>query len=202
MNLLAHLHLSEGAPAGVAAGNLLADYMRRLNATAPDRDFEAGLRLHYAIDAFAEKHPLAREARACIAPPRRRLAGIIVDVAFDHVLSREWRRYSPVPLESYVAARLETIRSHLERRPPPLHDLVRRAMEEEWLLEYGTPDGLRRTFDRIARRSPAAAGLRGAEEEIDRHGERFLELFSRFYPQLLARHGGGGGNPAPRTPPA
>lgn len=191
MNLLAHLHLSEGRPAGVAAGNLLADYLRRLDAAPLDADFAAGVHLHRAIDAYADAHPVLRAVRTAFVPPWRRWSGILLDVACDFFLTRDWPRHSPLPLRDYVADRLGGIRRYLETRPSPLTPLLDRAISEEWLLEYGTLAGLRTTFGRIARRSPAAAALRGAEREIDRLQEPLRAAFAEFHPQLLARFGRG-----------
>jgi acyl carrier protein phosphodiesterase len=187
MNLLAHLHLSEGRPVATAAGNVLADYLRRTGATDIDSDFTTGVRLHRAIDAYAEAHPATRKARACISPARRRLGGIIVDVAYDFFLSQAWDRYSALPLREFVASRLGAIRQYLESHPSPLRPLVDRAIEQGWLLSYGTMEGLRTTFDRVANRAPAAAPLRGAEEEVERNGDHIQRAFTEFYPQLMAR---------------
>ena len=188
MNLLAHLHLSEGHSAGVAAGNLLADFLRRWRIDAPpDAEFAAGVRLHRAIDALADADPVLRAARAGFAPPWRRWGGILIDVAGDFFLTRDWRRYSAVPLRDHVAARLAEIQRHLQARPTPLLALVERLRAEEWLTSYGTRDGLKTAFDRIARRSPAAAVLRGAEREIERRQTALQAAFDDFYPRLRAR---------------
>jgi acyl carrier protein phosphodiesterase len=187
MNLLAHLHLSDGLPAGVAAGNLLADFLRRFRAEVPDADFAAGVRLHRAIDAFADADPGLRAARAGFAPPWRRWGGILLDVAGDFFLARDWPRYSAVPLRDHVAARLAEIQRFLHAQTSPLEPLVARLRAEEWLPSYGTRDGLRRAFDRVACRSPAAAVLRGAEREIERRQPELQAAFDEFYPRLRAR---------------
>jgi acyl carrier protein phosphodiesterase len=187
VNLLAHLHLSEGRSPAETAGNLLADFLRRFGAAPPDDAFAAGVRLHRAIDAFAEAHPRLRPLRARFSPARRRLGGIILDVAGDHFLAQEWAAFSPVPLRAYVADRLAAVQRHLRAQASPLGPLLDRAIAEEWLLECGTLDGLGRTFLRISRRSPAAAPLRGAEEEIERHWPALRAAFADFYPQLRAR---------------
>lgn len=189
MNLLAHLHLSDGLPAGVAAGNLLADFLRRLGAEAPDAAFAAGVRRHRAIDAFADADPALRAVRAGFAPPWRRWGGILLDVAGDYFLTRDWPRYSAVPLRDHVAARLADVQGYLRGRPTPLRPLVDRLRAEEWLLSYGTLDGLRLAFERIARRSPAAAALRGAEREIARRQSELQAAFAEFYPRIRARCG-------------
>ena len=189
MNLLAHLHLSDGLPAGVAGGNLLADFLRRLGAEAPDAAFAAGVRLHRAIDAFADADPALRAARAGFAPPWRRWGGILLDVAGDYFLTCGWARYSAVPLRDHVAARLADVQGYLRDRPTPLRPLVDRLLAEEWLLSYGSMDGLRLAFERLARRSPAAAALRGAEREIERRQPELQAAFDEFYPRIRARFG-------------
>jgi len=189
VNLLAHLHLSDGLPAGVAAGNLLADFLRRLGAEALDGDFAAGVRRHRAIDAFADADPALRAARAGFAPPWRRWGGILLDVAGDFFLTRDWPRYSSVPLRDHVGARLADVQRYLRDRPTPLRPLVDRLLAEEWLLSYGSMDGLRRAFERLARRSAAAAALRGAEREIERRQPELQAAFDEFYPRIRARFG-------------
>ena len=189
MNLLAHLHLSDGWPAGVAAGNLLADFLRRFRAEVPDPEFAAGIRLHRAIDAWADADPALRAVRAGFAPPWRRWGGVLLDVVCDYFLTRDWPRYSAVPLRDHVAARLDEIQRHLQARPTPLQPLVERLRAEEWLTPYDTRAGLRIAFERVARRSPRAAVLRGAEREILRRQPELQAAFDDFYPRLRARFG-------------
>ena len=196
MNLLAHLHLSDGLPAGVAAGNLLADFLRRLGAEAPDAAFAAGVRRHRAIDAFADADPALRAVRAGFAPPWRRWGGILLDVAGDYFLTRDWPRYGAVPLRDHVATRLAEIHRCLQTCAPPLAPLAERLRAEEWLLSYGTLDGLRLAFERLARRSPAAAALRGAEREIERRQPELHTAFAEFYPRIRARFGADQPSPA------
>ena len=187
MNLLAHLHLSEGRPVAVAAGNLLADFLRRTGAVALDEDFAAGVRLHRRIDAFADAHPALRAARATLPHPWRRWGGILADVACDFCLSRGWSRFHPEPLPVFVRSRLTAIQRYLHSTPTPLRPLFDRALSEEWLLAYGTPAGLRLTFERLARRSPAAAALRGAEQAILSGEPAFRAAFESFYSDCLER---------------
>lgn len=186
MNLLAHLHLSEGMSVAVAAGNLLADFLRRTGAMPPDEEFAAGVRLHRCIDAFADAHPALREARAALPSPWRRWSGILADVACDFCLSRGWHRFHSEPLPVFVRSRLAAIQRYLHATPTPLSPLFDRALAEDWLLAYGSPEGLRLTFERLSRRSPAAAALRGAEQAILSHSSSFRDAFEAFYPECRA----------------
>jgi len=190
VNLLAHLHLSDGLSTATTAGNVLADYVRRFHAEPIDDEFRTGMRLHQAIDVFAEFDEHHRAARKCIGISRRRLASVIVDVAFDHCLARHWSRFAAVPLEPYVVERLGRIQAYVHESGSPLKALVDRAIEQGWLLSYATIEGVRTTFRRVSGRSRAAKGLLGAEEEIERHGDCLERQFYAFYPRLMKTFAG------------
>jgi len=184
MNLLAHLHLSEGLSTAVTTGNLLADYVRRVGAKPIDDGFRAGMVFHQAIDVFAEKDGDHQTARKCLPPKYRRLSGVIVDVAFDYCLCRNWADFAAEPLETYVARRVAPIQSYVTASGSPLGPLLDRAIDQGWLLSYSTPEGLRTTFRRVASRSRAAEGLLGAEVEIERQYPCIEQAFRTFYPRL------------------
>jgi acyl carrier protein phosphodiesterase len=186
MNLLAHLHLSEGQPTPVAAGNVLADFVRRSGATPIDAEFLAGMKLHQAIDVYAESDGHHRAARACIAGSRRRLAGIIVDVAYDYCLSRHWSRFCDTPLREYVSQRVGRISGYVRDAHSPLGGITEKAKLEGWLLSYATIAGVRDTFRRMSGRSRAAVPLLGAEDEIELHLDFIESTFLPFYPRLMA----------------
>jgi acyl carrier protein phosphodiesterase len=184
MNLLAHLHLSEGLSTATAAGNLLADYVRRVRTQPIDEDFKAGMAFHQAIDIFSERDKDHQAARKCIQAPYRRLAGVIVDVAFDYCLCRSWADFSNEPLKAYVARRIAPIQAYVTASGSPLGPLLDRAVEQGWLLSYSTPEGLQTTFRRVATRSRAAEGLLGAEAEIVQQLDTMERSFQTFYPRL------------------
>jgi acyl carrier protein phosphodiesterase len=186
MNLLAHLHLGATAHPGVAAGNLLADYRRRLPPAAKDDFMEAGVRLHRRIDAQADAHPLHKEARRCISPARRRLAGILVDVFFDYCLTRHWNRFESRPLPDFVDGELDRIARHLRDTQSVYAPFLAKLRNGQWLLSYGTPEGVGQAFERMAARSPAVAKLVGAEGELRENTAALDEMFLSFYPDLVA----------------
>lgn len=186
MNLLAHLHLGAPTPPGVAAGNLLADYRRRLPPATIDAHMEMGVRLHRQIDARTDAHPLHQEARRCISPARRRLAGILVDVFFDFFLTRHWSRFAPTPLLDFVPAELNRIARHLGAARSAYAPFLAQLQAGRWVLSYGTLEGVGQTFSRMANRSPILARLIGAESELRENDAVLEKLFLNFYPELAA----------------
>jgi acyl carrier protein phosphodiesterase len=102
MNYLAHLHLGGQRP-GQLLGSLYGDFVKgRLQGQfAPE--VEAAIQLHRRIDVFTDRHPLVDIALGRFSDTRRRYAGIVLDVFFDHCLARDWRLYAEGPLEVFTA---------------------------------------------------------------------------------------------------
>lgn len=144
-----------------------------------------GITLHRTIDAFTDRHPLAAEARDLIGPQRRRLASVIVDIAFDFTLAQAWGAHCSTGLPEFIRdgySRIEfgarDISEHAAR-------LVPRMRQRRWLESYCTVEGMALTFERISGRSEAVSGLRGAEEDVVACLPELQRLFDAFYPLLL-----------------
>jgi acyl carrier protein phosphodiesterase len=190
LNLLAHLHLSRGCPPDVLTANVLADYLGRydpveeLPAKVAER-LMPGIRLHREIDGFTDQHEVVEEARDLISPERRRLAGIITDIAFDYFLTRHWDRFSSEKREITISRGYATMAmvaaTGLSERT---REIISKMRVSDWLSGYGTLEGQALTFSRVSRRSPAVGKLLGAEEEIVDNDRELEGCFLRFYPDL------------------
>ena len=182
MNFLAHLYLA--APADDAlVGNFLGDFVKGPLAEAPDR-YRRGIEMHRAVDTFTDDHPVHARARARIEGPRRRVAGIIVDLCFDHFLAREWDDRRDEPLEDFS----RRFYGLLEEREDHLPERVLRAMphmtRENWLLGYREPQGIARALDGLSRRRRRLGVLEGSGEELLRHYDGLRADFEAFFPLL------------------
>ena len=87
MNYLAHLHLGGEQPEQLL-GSLYGDFVKGRLEGRFSPQIEAAIRLHRRIDAFTDSHPLTERARARFPAERRRTAGILLDLFFDHGLAR------------------------------------------------------------------------------------------------------------------
>ena len=101
MNFLAHLHLSDGTP-GSMLGGILADFVKGPDVAALPPDILAGVRLHRHIDAFTDRHAVVQRSIHRVSAKLGWFAGIVIDIYYDHVLAREWGRYSPEPLRGFA----------------------------------------------------------------------------------------------------
>lgn len=110
MNYLAHLHLGGPQPAQLL-GSLYGDFVKgRLQGQWPD-EIERAIQLHRRIDAFTDSHPLVHAAKRRFPLERRRFAGVLLDVFFDHCLARDWNDYADEPLPQFVERVYGTLRT-------------------------------------------------------------------------------------------
>lgn len=151
MNFLAHALLAGEEPAW-RLGGLLGDFVKGpLAACALPADIVAGVALHRAIDDYAERHASYRRSRARVSPARRRYAGILVDLFYDHLLAASWLEHHAVPLADYAQAQYALLAEHSALWPPASHAAFARMRSEDWLYAYRERDAVARAVDRIAR---------------------------------------------------
>lgn len=152
MNWLAHVALADDDDASIA-GNLLGDFMRGVDLDALPPDLRAGVLRHRAVDRFTDAHPLVRASRGRVAPERRRFAGVLVDVYYDHFLARHWTRVRPaVPLREFTARVYRALGRHGPALGPRLAALAPRMAAEDWLASYEDLGSVERALAGIGRR--------------------------------------------------
>lgn len=189
MNYLAHLLLAEQTPHGWL-GALMGDFVKgRIDSALPG-GIRCGIALHRRIDTFTDAHPVHRRSRNRFAGPRRRFAGIIVDLSYDHFLALRWARHAPLPLDEFTAQVYASIVRHRALLPPRLARIAPRMAAQDWLGSYRDLDALGFTLDRIATRSPRSAPIEGAIEDVRHCYEALGDDFDAFFPDLAAYAGG------------
>ncbi|KPG90356.1 MULTISPECIES: ACP phosphodiesterase [unclassified Pseudomonas] len=182
MNYLAHLHLGGQRP-GQLLGSLYGDFVKgRLQGQfAPE--VEAAIQLHRRIDVFTDRHPLVDIALGRFTETRRRYAGIVLDVFFDHCLARDWKLYAEQPLEVFTAD-VYRVLTHERQLPDRLAKIAPHMVANDWLGSYQQFEVLEQVLRGISRRLSRPEELAGAMQELRRLYEPLSEDFALFYPQL------------------
>ncbi len=185
MNFLAHLFLSDDTPES-RLGNLLGDFVRSPQIETYPAPVRAGYALHLRIDAYTDDHPVWQQSRARISLPRRRYAGILVDVFYDHFLAVHWTDYVPVSLTAFARQVYRELGDAGPLLPDWMRPMVAAMIRDDWLTSYRTPDGIARALDRIARRFRHETPLAGAVEELTDQYDGLQADFRAFFPVLRA----------------
>ena len=101
MNYLAHLFLSEDIPEG-RIGNFLGDFVKTSPLDQYPLLMRRGIALHHKIDLYTDTHSVVHTSIKRITPDRRRYAGVLIDVFYDHFLAVHWSQYSAIPLHDFA----------------------------------------------------------------------------------------------------
>jgi acyl carrier protein phosphodiesterase len=164
MNFLAHALLAGNHP-NLIVGGVAGDWIKgSLPGTLPG-DLAQGVALHRAIDSYAETHPAFRQSRARISPARRRYAGVLVDVFYDHLLARNWDALHPQPLDEYCATVYRLIGDRLNELPAPSRPALMLMAKENWLKSYAQIEGIADVLARMSRRARQPNPLASGEQE-------------------------------------
>jgi acyl carrier protein phosphodiesterase len=190
VNFLAHLHLSEQTP-GSMLGGILADFVKGPDVEKLPPDVIRGVMLHRHIDAFTDRHPVVQRSVGRISGKLGWFSGIVLDIYFDHVLARDWDRYSAEPLRAFADRAYQVLEDRFALVPPEASVFVRRFIDTDRLVTYSTPQGiadtLMRTSQRITERMPKrVVRLHDAMPDLLAIDADLAADFHAFYPELVA----------------
>lgn len=189
MNWLAHVFLSE-PNIEFRLGNLLSDIVRGEARAAVSAEFLRGAQRHHAIDAFTDSHPVVRRSRARIERVPRRFSGVLVDIFYDHLLSRAWGHYAAVPLNAFAGAFYADARASSIVLPRAAQLALDRIVRYDLLSSYveieGVTQALRGVSMRLARRWQRDFALEAGVADLVIHHDEFAADFAQFFPELRA----------------
>lgn len=178
MNFLAHAVLAGDDPA-LVVGGVAGDWVKGPLPAGLPADLARGVALHRAIDAHAETHPAFQRSRQRVSAGRRRYAGVLVDIFYDHLLARDWPDTPP------LAAVCRIVYGHLADFSGQLPEHARPAMAlmagEDWLGSYAGLEGIADVLRRMGRRARQPNPLAGGEAEFLGDPAGFAADFTEWY---------------------
>lgn len=180
MNFLAHAVLAGDDPA-LIVGGVIGDWIKGpLPGSLPD-DLARGVALHRAIDSHAETHSAFQRSRNRVAPDRRRYAGVLVDIFYDHLLARDWAQFQPLALGDFCTHVYGLIDDRLNQLPEQVRPIMHLMARENWLGSYAELDGIADVLQRMSRRARQPNPLAGGEAAFSADDEGFREDFLSWY---------------------
>jgi acyl carrier protein phosphodiesterase len=185
MNWLAHFLLADPSPA-FRVGSVLPDFAPASVLAALPPAFQAGIRQHRQVDLFTDTHPVVRRSTRRFPPPFRRFGGILTDVFYDHLLTRQWASHSAVPLPAFAAQVYTAIEQCRPTLPPELYTRLARLREADLLGAYGELAGIARVLRGIGGRLRRPFDLAAALPVLEAQYGALQEDFDCFFPELRA----------------
>lgn len=179
MNFLAHALLAGDDPA-LVVGGVVGDWIKGPLPGRLPPDLARGAALHRAIDSHAETHPAFRRSRSRVSTARRRYAGVLVDIFYDHLLAADWAALHPQPFADYRHAVYRQVSERFADLPKDAHYALMLMASEDWFHSYARIDGIADVLARMSRRARRPNPLAGGEAEFLADAEGFRADFQEW----------------------
>ena len=181
---MAHLHLS-GNNEKILVGNFIADFVKgRAALAAFDPAIATGIELHRAIDSFTDTHAIVKQSKVRLSSTYRHYSGVIVDMFYDHFLAANWSRYHPCSLLDFSQSCYTTLVNYTPMLPEGAKRMLPFMSKHNWLVSYGTVEGINKALTGMARRTPYPSKMDEATHDLTAHYKLFQHEFELFFPQL------------------
>lgn len=184
MNYLAHLYLA-GADPDAQLGGLLGDFAKPRDDHLFPALVRREIRLHRAIDAYTDAHPLVLDSKALFRPGARRFSGMVLDVLYDHFLAAGWARHSDEDLDAFIARFYAHLGATQLPLPGRLSRIAPMLISQDWLGSYRSLAGVGRAVDGMSRRvSRGGEQMRAGLDDVRTHYDGLRERYEAFFPEL------------------
>ena len=147
-------------------GGVVGDWIKGTLPGVLPEDIAMGVALHRAIDSFAESHSAFCLSRTRVSAVRRRYAGVLVDVFYDHLLASNWSKLDQTPLHEFCDNVYRLINDRMLDLPLSAHAALKLMAKEDWLNSYAKIEGIADVLARMSRRARQPNPLAKGELEL------------------------------------
>ncbi len=184
MNFLAHMFLTYGNEK-LTVGNFIADFIRNRDLAMYDADIIEGVMLHRHIDYFTDHHPVVLESTRLIRARHHKYSPVVIDVFYDYVLSQNWDTFSDVSLRTFSDDIYHVLAQNSDEFPIHLQDITERMIADDFLIKYGSEEGMEKTFARIGKRVKFKNNFLTAFDDLEDQYDVINQGFLSFFPDLI-----------------
>jgi acyl carrier protein phosphodiesterase len=183
MNFLAHLLLTH-TDEDWLIGNMIADFITNKDLHDLPDSVREGVMVHRKIDTFTDAHSAVKESITRLHPIYHKYAPVVIDIYYDYFLSKNWRRYSTLPIEDFAQQIYATFENRMSEMPEMLQERLTSMIKHNFLMNYGTKTGIQFTFDKFQERVKFPVSFEQASDVMMVYEEEFNEEFNRFFPEI------------------
>jgi acyl carrier protein phosphodiesterase len=184
MNFLAHIYLS-GNNDEIMVGNFIGDWVKGQDFLKYPENIKKGIILHRDIDTFTDKHPVVKRSKSLFNEKYHKYSGIIVDIFYDHYLSKYWRHYSSIPLVKYIEEKQDILTRYFDQLPASGKDILPKFIKHRWLNSYDTIGGMEKVLRGMTKNTSLPDGTDFAIGVLEKNYEVLKNDFIEFFPQII-----------------
>ena len=187
MNFLGHLYFSNDDHQLMLA-NLHGDFVRGKDLSRFPMKMQQGITLHRMIDDYIDHHPVVLELLHQLYEPLPKVAGIAVDLYFDHILAKEWDKFHSTPLDKFIDGFYNAQLENEAYYSPQFKLMMTRMKERNWLYQYQFEYGLMKACKGVSSRISFPNVLDSAHKVLKTYEKEVEKSFFAFMDDAIPHH--------------
>lgn len=168
--------------------NLNGDFVRGRDFSHLPEKLQQGILLHRMIDSYIDSHPKVLELMRKLYDPLPKVAGIAVDLFFDHILAREWNRFHELPLDEFVENFYQTPLENEEFYSSHFKFMISKMKEKNWLYQYQFSYGLMKACNGVSSRISFPNVLHTGYDVFQEYEKEIEQAFFDFMSDAIPHH--------------
>jgi acyl carrier protein phosphodiesterase len=180
MNYLAHAFLSNNNE-DLLIGNFIADHLRGNNFSGYPPAIVEGIYLHRKIDAFTDAHTEFKKSKRIFYNGFEKYSGILVDIYFDHLLAKNFSRYSDVSLKLFSEKVYKIYTSYEQLLPKTSSGFLEYVIKNNIYHAYSGIDGIERVLFHLSHRIKHQVQLDQSVSLFKEHEKELQANFDVFF---------------------
>ena len=103
----------------------------------------------------------------------------------DYILVKNWDKYSDIPLKEFTQEVYKILEKNIHIMPEYLQRRLPHMIADDWLVGYGTKEGLEFTFSRMKLRTNFPRFFENAVDSLMKDYQLYEDDFNLFFPDII-----------------
>lgn len=185
MNYLAHVFLS-GDNEEVIIGNFIGDYVKGRRFKEYSESVRKGILLHRGIDLYTDRNKTVRKSKSLLKKKYGKYSGIIVDIFYDHYLTKNWHKFSSQPLNDFTQNFHNILYKYFEILPEEVKKFVPSFINNDWINTYRSVQGMETVLKRMSSATTLPDETDYAIEVLGNNYNEIENDFLNYFPELVS----------------
>ena len=186
MNFIAHLLLS-GNDDEIIIGNFIADSVKGSNYKKYPAGIQRGIFLHREIDSFTDAHEIVRRSKSRLSTVYGHYTGVLIDIFYDHILVKNWSKYSKQSLPDFAKKMYSILSNHKEIMPEDAQYFLQYVLSNDRINTYIKFEVIGSVLQGMATRTKFISHMEDAQSDLENNYNELETDFNMFFPNLIDR---------------
>lgn len=179
MNFLGHIYFSKN-DLELMHANIFGDFVKGRNLEMYHPKVREGIILHRKIDSYIGRHPEVRKLVSQLYPSLPKVAGIAVDIYFDHFLVNNWKQFHSTDLDVFLDI-FYNYKVNEEHYPDELFlQTLFRLKKGRWISGYANFSGVEEACTGVSRRISFPNALMNGRMVLENNYNLIEEVFFNY----------------------